>query len=94
MATNETSGISRRGLLAAAGALAAVPLVGTAYAQTETPSTTPASGVASGDIPHRMLGSLEVSAVGLGVQNMSRTYQTTTRARRCTTSSGPPMTGA
>ncbi|ODT75068.1 MAG: aldo/keto reductase [Pelagibacterium sp. SCN 64-44] len=81
MATNETSGISRRGLLAAAGALAAVPLVGTAYAQTETPSATPASGVASGDIPHRMLGSLEVSAVGLGVQNMSRTYQTTIPTR-------------
>jgi aryl-alcohol dehydrogenase-like predicted oxidoreductase len=29
----------------------------------------------------RKLGSLEVSAVGLGVQNMSRTYQTTVPSR-------------
>jgi aryl-alcohol dehydrogenase-like predicted oxidoreductase len=33
--------------------------------------------VASGGAARRRLGTLEVSSVGLGVQNMSRTYQTT-----------------
>ncbi len=32
-------------------------------------------------LPRRKLGSLEVSCVGLGVQNMSRTYQTTIPTR-------------
>src|SRR5690606_8634998 len=81
MATNETSGLSRRGLLAAAGALAAAPLVGAAYAQTGSDTASPTANPASGDMPHRMLGTLEVSAVGIGVQNMSRTYQTTVPTR-------------
>src|SRR3954471_11494498 len=41
----------------------------------------PAAPEAAGGIPRRRLGSLEVSAVGLGVQNMSRTYQTTIPTR-------------
>lgn len=81
MASNEPSGVSRRRLLAAAGALAAAPLVGTAYAQTGSNTSPSTAKPASGDIPHRMLGSLEVSAVGIGVQNMSRTYQTTVPTR-------------
>jgi len=77
MDSNEKTGLSRRGLLAAAGALAAIPLIGTAYAQTSSEAATPAPGAASRPVPRRMLGTLEVSAIGLGVQNMTRTYQTT-----------------
>jgi aryl-alcohol dehydrogenase-like predicted oxidoreductase len=67
----------RRGFLASAGALAALPLAsGTASAQlaSGTPSPSPLPG-------RRKLGALEVSSIGLGVQNMSRTYQTTVPSR-------------
>ena len=60
--------IGRRGLFLAAGALAAAPLIGAAQAQTA--ASAPATG-------RRRLGALEVSAIGIGVQNMSRTYQRT-----------------
>lgn len=68
--------IGRRGLMLAAGALAAVPLASVAQAQTapQTPPAAPSSAPSPG---RRMLGTLEVSAIGLGVQNMSRTYQRT-----------------
>lgn len=69
--------IGRRGLLAAAGSLAAVPLL---VGGTTSPASAQATGSdgtatarASG---RRMLGTLEVSGVGLGVQNMHRTYTT------------------
>ncbi len=66
---------SRRGFLTSAGALVALPLVsGTASAQQ-------ASGSSSPSPTRRKLGTLEVSSVGLGVQNMSRTYQTTVPSR-------------
>jgi aryl-alcohol dehydrogenase-like predicted oxidoreductase len=61
--------IGRRSLFLAAGALAVAPLIGAAQAQT-TPAAAPAAG-------RRSLGALEVSSIGLGVQNMSRTYQRT-----------------
>jgi aryl-alcohol dehydrogenase-like predicted oxidoreductase len=77
MTSNETSGLSRRGLLVAAGALAAMPLVGTAHAQTSSQASNPSASATAGSVPRRMLGTLEVSAIGLGVQNMTRTYQTT-----------------
>jgi len=68
--------MGRRSFLLAAGSLAATPLVrgvpAHAFAQT-TASGGPAAAAAMG---RRMLGSLEVSSLGLGVQNMSRTYQT------------------
>ena len=68
--TDDTAlNIGRRGLFLAAGALAAAPLIGAAQAQT-TPAAAPAAG-------RRRLGALEVSSIGLGVQNMSRTYQRT-----------------
>ncbi|MGO8047054.1 aldo/keto reductase [Rhizobium johnstonii] len=73
-------GLNRRGLLLAAGSLAAAAQSGTAFAQTTTPTT--ANGAASSsDLGRRKLGSLEVSSVGLGVQNMSRTYQQTIPTR-------------
>ena len=69
-------------MVAASGAAAAsAGLLGCATAQ--TPAGAAHSGQASpGHISaRRKLGSLEVSSVGLGVQNMARTYQTTIPSR-------------
>jgi aryl-alcohol dehydrogenase-like predicted oxidoreductase len=66
--------MARRAFLGAAGTLAAASALagGTsrASAQAAAPSGT------KPDIGRRMLGKLEVSSLGIGVQNMSRTYQT------------------
>ncbi len=73
--------VGRRSFLVSAGALAATPLLGGAAtkapAQQAAQSRTPAPNA----VGRRRLGSLEVSSVGLGVQNMSRTYQTTIPTR-------------
>ena len=66
----------------AAGSLAATPLLGgiatKALAQTDRvtngPRVEPAARAAPG---RRRLGRLEVSSIGIGVQNMSRRYETT-----------------
>jgi aryl-alcohol dehydrogenase-like predicted oxidoreductase len=77
MATDRRDEIGRRSFLKSAGALVTAPLLGgaatRAFAQTAAPSrpTAPAA------IGRRKLGKLEVSSVGIGVQNMSRNYQTT-----------------
>jgi aryl-alcohol dehydrogenase-like predicted oxidoreductase len=81
MATERTSTLGRRGLLGAAGSLAAAPLHGGAGSQASAQAVGDAGGAATGASERRKLGSLEVSSVGLGVQNMSRTYQTTIPAR-------------
>ena len=78
---SEITGVSRRSLLAAAGVLAAAPLASGAYAQSNGASPTIANAPQAGVAKRRKLGSLEVSAVGLGVQNMSRTYQMTVPTR-------------
>ncbi|AWM04574.1 aldo/keto reductase [Bradyrhizobium amphicarpaeae] len=63
--------VSRRSLLGVAGAgLAAASLRPASAATAAPPAARP-------DGARRKLGSLEVSSVGLGVQNMHRTYQTT-----------------
>ena len=73
--------IGRRSFLRSAGTLAAAPILGgiatRAVAQTPVSSrpTAPAA------VERRRLGRLEVSSIGLGVQNMSRTYQTTVPRR-------------
>jgi aryl-alcohol dehydrogenase-like predicted oxidoreductase len=73
--------IGRRGFLGAAGALtAAVPVFASA-ALAQTAAQTGASPGAAPLTGRRKLGTLEVSSVGLGVQNMSRTYQTTIPTR-------------
>ncbi|MFA0997162.1 MULTISPECIES: aldo/keto reductase [Pseudomonas syringae group] len=77
--------ITRRRVLAAAGSLAVAPLLASA----STFASAAAAGVDTLGGTHspapsparRRLGSLEVSNVGLGVQNMSRTYQTTIPSR-------------
>jgi aryl-alcohol dehydrogenase-like predicted oxidoreductase len=66
-----TGGVGRRDLLALGLALPAVAAAaGNAQARAGR-----SAGTTSG--ARRRLGDLEVSSVGLGVQNMSRTYQTT-----------------
>lgn len=73
--TTTASPTARRGFLLTAGSLAAAPLLaGIQPAATAAPTNTPAPGMLTG---RRKLGQLEVSSIGLGVQNMSRTYQTT-----------------
>jgi aryl-alcohol dehydrogenase-like predicted oxidoreductase len=77
-------GATRRHFLVTAGSLAAAPLATNALAQAGAAGTTSggmtpaASATLNG---RRKLGKLEVSSVGLGVQNMSRTYQTTVPSR-------------
>ncbi|ARD13750.1 MULTISPECIES: aldo/keto reductase [Pseudomonas] len=72
---------SRRLMLAAAGGMAVAPLLAsaTAFAADVKPNGASAQGrsLPGQSIGRRRLGGLEVSSVGLGVQNMSRTYQTT-----------------
>jgi hypothetical protein len=81
-ASERKNKFGRRTFLLSAGALAATPLLGAAAppsaAQPAAPSRPRAPEAANG---RRRLGSLEVSSVGLGVQNMSRTYQTTIPSR-------------
>ncbi len=77
----EKSGMqfNRRNLLLAAGGLAAAAQSSVALAQTSAPSASPETS--SPAVGRRKLGSLEVSSIGLGVQNMSRTYQQTIPTR-------------
>ena len=72
-ATGRRDFLLKAALAGATVALSSVPLVGS---QPQATPTTPGSGSPklSG---RRRLGSLEVSSVGLGVQNMSRKYETT-----------------
>ena len=72
--------LNRRGLLLAAGGLAAAATVDVASAQTAAQPTASAAASTTA-IGRRKLGTLEVSSVGLGVQNMSRTYQQTIPTR-------------
>jgi aryl-alcohol dehydrogenase-like predicted oxidoreductase len=76
MAQEEKPGIGRRGFLGAAGSLAAASLVGGTNSPAEA-QTTAAAGNAPQVSGRRKLGRLEVSSVGLGVQNVSRKYETT-----------------
>ncbi|MGA8890181.1 MAG: aldo/keto reductase [Anaeromyxobacteraceae bacterium] len=81
MPSSRRTGIGRRAFLKSAGALAAVPLLGRADGPTPTPPAPPGEPRSPETAGRRRLGSLEVSSVGLGVQNMSRTYQTTIPTR-------------
>lgn len=70
--------LNRRNLLFAAGAIAATPLVTTACSPaSERGSSESGDGPSTEVSKRRQLRDLEVSAIGIGVQNMSRTYQTT-----------------
>ena len=81
MATNQESQVGRRGFLLAAGTLAASAVIGQAHAQLSRTKAGPTGVPPTAALGRRKLGTLEVSSVGLGVQNMSRTYQTTVPSR-------------
>ncbi|MFY1825595.1 aldo/keto reductase [Myxococcus fulvus] len=82
MASSERKNqLGRRSVLLSAGALAATPLLSGAASQVSAPPTGPGRPPAPTALGRRKLGSLAVSSVGLGVQNMSRTYQTTVPSR-------------
>lgn len=77
--------IPRRGLLRSAGGLAAFPLISCTTGQSSVRTaasgshrSTAASGSSAGSEVNgrRKLGQLEVSSIGMGVQNMSRKYNT------------------
>jgi aryl-alcohol dehydrogenase-like predicted oxidoreductase len=72
----------RRGVLLSGGVLAALPLIGAAAAGTSHAATSeePSNATASG-MGRRKLGSLDVSSIGIGVQNHSRKYTTETPYR-------------
>jgi len=74
-------GLGRRGFLQSAGMLAATPVMGSTAAQSFAPATGYGTTTAIHVSGRRKLGTLEVSSMGLGVQNMSRTYQTTIPTR-------------
>ncbi len=80
-ATERKQQIGRRSLLMSAGALAAAPLLGCRATHDVAQAAPPDAPAAPRAMGRRRLGSLEVSSVGLGVQNMSRTYQTTIPSR-------------
>ncbi|KAB8060151.1 aldo/keto reductase [Janthinobacterium sp. FT14W] len=71
MPVKQANTTGRRGFLLAASSLAATPLISSAQGQSVQ---TTVDG-------RRKLGTLEVSSLGLGVQNMRRTYQTTVPSR-------------
>ena len=74
-------GIGRRGFLGAAGALAAAPFMLPSQTQAAAYQLNAGSHSSANIFGRRRLGSLEVSSVGLGVQNMTRNYQTTIPTR-------------
>lgn len=73
--------VSRRQLLGAGVALAAASLLPQAKAQDQATATANSPPQPTLSNQRRKLGNLEVSSIGLGVQNMSRTYQTTIPTR-------------
>src|SRR5438552_2187079 len=82
----DNSEMKRRSFLFSAGALAATPLLGgIGFTQASTQSPKPAAPSpppnTQAAIGRRKLGSLEVSSVGLGVQNMTRRYETLVPSR-------------
>lgn len=77
MATNERHTAGRRGFMLAAGSLAAAPLASVPLAGNAAPLAANVHAVPGTVTGRRKLGALEVSSIGIGVQNMSRTYQTT-----------------
>jgi len=72
-------GVSRRSLLQSGATTAAIALAGglSFPAAAQVSASTSADKISG----RRKLGQLEVSSLGLGVQNMSRTYQTTIPSR-------------
>lgn len=80
--TNESiPAIGRRSFLGVAGGLAAVPILAAASSQASAQAGSASGSTVAALHGRRKLGTLEVSSVGLGVQNMHRTYQTLVPSR-------------
>lgn len=80
MNTRNAPTSARRSFLTSTSGLAAASMLGGMTAAASVASAAAPAAPAAGASPmiaRRRLGTLEVSALGLGVQNMSRTYQTT-----------------
>lgn len=74
--------MNRRNLLQTGLTLAGSSLIASQVsAQKQIPETSTKNTSANASPGRRKLGTLEVSSIGLGVQNMSRTYQTTIPSR-------------
>jgi aryl-alcohol dehydrogenase-like predicted oxidoreductase len=82
MANAHDMNIGRRGFLGAASGLAAAPFLSGGVAIASDQTASPTSSAETTPVGRRKLGALDVSSVGIGVQNMSRTYQTTIPTRR------------
>ncbi|AWH33250.1 aldo/keto reductase [Stenotrophomonas sp. SAU14A_NAIMI4_8] len=81
--SNLPSNAQRRTLLKGAATLAALPLATAMTSATANAAAAPSPTTTEPRMHgRRMLGALQVSSLGLGVQNMSRTYQTTIPSRR------------
>ncbi|NBJ10679.1 aldo/keto reductase [Microvirga sp. SYSU G3D207] len=84
---SRTADPNRRSFLFAAAGVAAAPMVaGTSFPASAQQGAQGAGNRGQGSVAatvtgRRKLGSLEVSSIGLGVQNMHRTYQTTIPSR-------------
>jgi aryl-alcohol dehydrogenase-like predicted oxidoreductase len=76
MSDKRDATIGRRVLLRAAGGLAAAPLLGTAATPASAQAADPGRTAGSAVSGRRRLGKLEVSSIGIGVQNNSRKYTT------------------
>lgn len=77
MTDESTINTSRRGLLLSGGGLAALPLLSTVVAGSSLAAAAADASPVSADsasIGRRKLGRLEVSSIGIGVQNQSRKY--------------------
>lgn len=81
MASTRGSNTDRRGFLGAAGSLAAAPLLAGVTTEASAQQAGAGAAAAANMSGRRRLGTLEVSSLGLGVQNMARTYQTTIPSR-------------
>ena len=74
--------MNRRNLLKTSLTLAGSSLLASQVsAQKQIPETSTENTSAKASVGRRKLGKLEVSSIGLGVQNMTRTYQTTIPSR-------------
>ncbi len=73
---------TRRSFLKQAATAAALPVLAGGFASTAASATNTGPAKTNAILSdRRKLGTLEVSSIGLGVQNMSRTYQTTVPTR-------------
>ncbi|HEX4935073.1 MAG TPA: aldo/keto reductase, partial [Gemmatimonadaceae bacterium] len=79
MSTARRDSLGRRPFLQAVGGVAVTSLLGAVPTRVASQPSADASGHSNTEtaIGRRRLGRLEVSSVGMGVQNMSRRYETT-----------------